>query len=414
MPRPNSVQLPKHGASRKNSARLAGAAHLIAFPQADGQAQAYVTRGHRIALACALLALGTALIPVLATISVATWQTSALVRMSPTEPLAPLAKATDPAFWFVHADAHYDGVYFYAIARDPLARGAEHNLIDNAAYRYGHAGYGLRGWLASAGLPAAVPLALLALGLFGIALAAGGASLVAQQLGWSPWSGLVVAVNPGLVYAPTVLTSEAVGAAVLTMALLAWLRQRWVSAGLLLVALCLIKEQLVLVPVGIAVWEAVQWARGSRPRDPGRRALALAGGPLVFGLWQWYLWGQFGVWPVLAGEGLVGVPLRGWFETFRDAARMGMNSFDLMQLGQAEVPILATLGAALAFGVARALRVRTVLDPIFLLLALLFFCLNRFNLLYPKDLIRASAIVLLLLPGVLRSSGVGDRRLTEP
>src|ERR1700676_4156926 len=83
----------------------------------------------------------------------------------------PLVREADPGFHFVSPAQHYDGTYYYAIARDLLLRGREHTLIDQATYRYGHP---LHGWLAgmlSFGQARAVPAALLLLSLIGLALA---------------------------------------------------------------------------------------------------------------------------------------------------------------------------------------------------------------------------------------------------
>src|SRR5262245_8164115 len=91
---------------------------------------------------------------------------TALVHLSTSDPAAQLAPRS---FSFVPADAHYDGVYFFAIAHDPLARGAAHTLIDNGAYRYGHPGYAWLAWLVSAGgRPGAIPYALVLVSLLGL------------------------------------------------------------------------------------------------------------------------------------------------------------------------------------------------------------------------------------------------------
>jgi hypothetical protein len=178
------------------------------------------------------------------------------------EPMAAVARATDPDFVLVPIASHYDGVYFYTVGRDPLARGDEHKLIDLGGYRYEHPGFGWLGWLLSAGQPSALPLALLLAALVCAAAAGGAASLLAADLGLSPWWGLVVALNPGLVYSITVVTSEAAGLAALLVSLYAWRRGRRLVAVIALTAACLIKEPFLLLPVGIAIYELVRWLRG--------------------------------------------------------------------------------------------------------------------------------------------------------
>src|SRR5215210_2591898 len=172
-----------------------------------------VTGERRIALACAAIALATTGAAVAAALAAREWSPSALVHMSATEPIARLARDADSGFHFVPPGAHYDGVYFYAIARDPFARGDAHTLIDGSAYRYGHAGYGWLAGIVSLGRAELVPSALLAINLVAVAVAAFAASALARDYGWSPWGGVVVAVNPGTIFAATVDTSEALGVA---------------------------------------------------------------------------------------------------------------------------------------------------------------------------------------------------------
>ena len=87
------------------------------------------------------------------------WDTSSLVRVHDNLPLAKLAQRDDPRFRLRGDAGFYDGAYFYAIARDPLARGEAHSMIEEAPYRYGHPAYGWLAWLASGGgRPAAVPM----------------------------------------------------------------------------------------------------------------------------------------------------------------------------------------------------------------------------------------------------------------
>ncbi|MEX2555739.1 MAG: hypothetical protein WEB06_08910 [Actinomycetota bacterium] len=371
-----------------------------------------MTPARRVALSCATAAVAISAVAVLATLSVRDWRVSTLVRMSAEEPMARLARETDPGFAFVHFEAHYDGVYFYAIANDPFARGEAHRLIDAAPYRYGHAGYGWLAWIVSFGRASAVPAALLGLGLAGMAIAAYVSSLLARELGWSGWWGLVVGLSPGAIFAVTVDTSEPVAMAATALALLAWTRRRWGWAGIALVAACLIKEPLLLVAAGLGVWEALRVLRGQRSPDLLRRGLAIVAGPVSFGAWAIYLRATFGEWPFShpSNEFLV-FPFTGWADSLRKAADLAMGSFDQSQIGNAAVALLPVTGAALLIGMVRAGRLRSELDPIFLLYALLIFSLNWLGLLYPKDLIRETTIPMALLPAVIasvRRSGPGE------
>ena len=162
----------------------------------------FASRRHRsISIVCALAALAAAGAGVVASLHWQEWDTTALVRMHNTLPLAKLAVHDDPGFRLRRTSGYYDGAYFYAIARDPLATGQAHKLLEEAPYYWGHPAYGWLTWLTSAGgRPGAVPDALLVVGLVSIFVAGATASLLAGSLGWTPWGGLVVALNPGLVF----------------------------------------------------------------------------------------------------------------------------------------------------------------------------------------------------------------------
>lgn len=354
-----------------------------------------------IPLRCACVAVAVAAILVLTTISTSGWQPSILVRMGAGEPMAQLASQADPDFRFVNDGAHYDGVYFYAIADDPLATGAAHTLIDKSAYRYGHPGYGWLGWLFSFGQTSAIPLVLLALGLVAIGAAAAGTSLLAAHLGWTPWAGLAVAFHPGLMYSLTALTSETVGAAFLVFALLFWVRGQNIAACATIVALCFTKEPFLLVPFGLAIWEGIRWLRdGDTPRLVDRVGL-LSVGPVMFIAYYFYLNGRFGEWPFEATEGFFAFPFMGWLQSIREASVFAVNEFFPSQVGAPSGPLLVGAGAAVVYGMFRAVRLRSPIDIPFLLIGLLTLSLQPIHLMYPKDMIREFSIPLLLLVFVI-------------
>lgn len=349
---------------------------------------------------CAVITVVAALFPVGIAISRAEWQPSVLVRMQADEPIAPYASEADPEFQFVDR-AHYDGVYFYAIARDPFATGDAHTLIDKAAYRYGHAGYGWLGWIFSLGQPAAVPNALLIVGLGSLALAAVATSRLSAELGWTPWGGLVVAANPGLTYSLTALTSETVGAGLLALGLLLWVRRRYAGAAVALAALCLVKEPFVLVPAGIALWECGRWLGHRETRATLGRIALLAIGPVLFACWYVYLRSQFGEWSFEATEGFFALPPFGWLEAIGQASDMARGDDLLSQIGAASSPLLTAFAVVLIAGLVRAFRVRTPVAVVFVLLTLLALALRPLGVLFPKDALRELSIPLLLLPLVL-------------
>ena len=346
-----------------------------------------------------MIAVATAAASVLATISVADWNPSVLVRMAEEEQLAPLARDADPDFKFVHYHGRGDGVSYYAIARDPLARGEEHRLFVWPAYRYGHPGYSWLAWALSLGHAAFVPYAFLVLNLLGMGVAGAAASLLARELGYTEWAGLAIAVNPGLVYSVTIDTSEPVAAALLLIVLLLWVRGRWKTAIPLIAALCFMKEWFVLVPAGLALWELLRFAR-TRRRELRLRAGALAVTIIPFGLWYLYVLLRFDEWPASPTRDFLQLPPTGWIQTARAAAERGMGTFDGVVTGHVTVPLLAVAAAALAFGAFRALWLRTPVDAVYLAFMPIVFAMNQWGLLYAKDMFREIAIPLVLLPAV--------------
>lgn len=344
--------------------------------------------------ACALAALATAGAAVAASLARQGWALSALVRMHDTLPIAKLALRDDHGFRLRHVSGFYDGTFFYAQARDPLATGEAHRLLGQAPYYWGHPGYGWLAWLASVGgHPSAIPAALLAVGLLAVALAGAATSLLAEALGWTRWGGLAVALNPGLVFAVVSDTGESVGAALLALGLLAHVRGRRGWALVLLAALCFVKEPLVLVPLAVAAWE-LWWGR--------RPFTALAVLPVVG--WWLYLREHLGSFPFVHAQGAsrLGWPFLGWERALLDAASQSWSgAIDTAQLGQAAVPLIVVVALAILVTAVRALRLRAVVDAPYVVLAALYACIVSKGVQYPKDLIRELALVLLLLPLVL-------------
>lgn len=356
----------------------------------------------RIAAACAAAAIAVSGVAALITIAFAGWESSVLVRMSETEPMAEVARFHDPDFAFVPAEGHFDGVYFYAIALDPFARNADvYTRIDLYQYRYGHPGYGWLSRLFGLGGVRSLPWSMLMVSLVGMGVAGWAVSRTADLLGRSAWWGLVAAVNPGLVLSVTVLTSEPAGVAFASLGLFFWFRGRTVVAAGLFAAACLVKEPFALVPAGLLGWEVLELIR--RRAVPGAtwRMLLLGISVLPVMWWHLYLRFRFGVYPIQEAPDFFGAPFAGWYDSFRfgtDLVGTGAS-----QLGTLVIPILTIVGASLVVATVRAFRLRSPFDTIFLLVVALATLYNYLLIGYPKDLVRELVISLLLLPPVIGS-----------
>lgn len=353
-----------------------------------------------VAVLCGFLAVAASVLTVVVT-QQGLPRPSALIKMSYSEPMAELAREADPSFVFVQPDAHYDGVYYYTMARDPLLLGEEHTRIDLGPYRYGHPMYGWSAAILSLGNAKYVPHALLLLSFTGIGVAAWAMSSLAVMFGRTAWGGLLVPASPGLLYASTISTTECFGAGLLGLTLLCWLRGRVGIAAVLMVCLCLTKEYFIFVPAGLGLWEVVQHWRLRTLRIDMAKVGALAAGPAALAAWLFYVQLQYGEWPASPGEGNVGIPIAGWLDTFRMAYAMAGGSFDQSQIGVTTPPILMAMAVVFCIAFAKALQMKGPLDGVVLGMMAFASTWGWRVLLYPHEIVRSPSIVLLVAVGSL-------------
>jgi hypothetical protein len=347
-----------------------------------------------IPLACGALALLLTVVSLVPLLRPQGWSLTALPRVSaPSTPMGERAKAIDPGFHTV--TNAYDGQFYWGIAIDPLARGYIHQRFDDASYRYGHPLLGWLGWLASGDTSRAVPAALLAICLASMFAAGWAASRLGQMLGGSSWQGLFVALNPGLLFAATHDLTEPLSAALMFAGLIAYLRGRvWLAASFLAL-LILSKEQFVLVPAGLALWDLLRARRGIR------HAAVLASSVLPAVVWWIYAHHQLGHW-FLSGKGSVGAPLSGWRRTLLDAGVWSnARAYYQFLMGEAMLAILIPLLALLVIAGLRALRFRTPVDVVYVLLGALGVCLAWRATYILTDALRNVSLLFALIPFVL-------------
>lgn len=375
----------------------------------------------RRAVACVIVAVGIAGIGAYATAKTAgNGRVSVLTRIAFDEPLARLAVTNDPDFAFVFRSGHYDGAYFYAIANDPFARGQAHTLIDQAAYRYGHAFYGVLGWIISGSNPKGIPYTLLAINLAAVAAGAFLVSRIAAEMGRSAWWGLLIGLNPGLIMAASADTAEPLGTALFLGGFWLWRRSRPMPAALLLSLAALTKEPFLVVAVGLAAYEAWRSIKaGGVRRVLSRRVLWLLTPLAVFVGWQAYIGAQLGTWPIFGGEGQLSAPFAGWVRGIRYAARLAAQADERTQIGIAALPLFLCFTGVMLVATVRAARLRTVWHYLFVPIAILNALVSWLVTLYPKDLLRWASLPIVLLPAVFlprddESSQQRSRNLGDP
>ena len=344
--------------------------------------------------ALALVAATLALVPSLRPVG---WDVTALPRVGSHGPLGTAAHRIDPGFHTIQAGS-YDGQFYWAIAVDPLATGSVHRTVDKPSYRYGHPLYGWLGWLFSAGQHTAAAAALLAVGLASLAAAAAAAAWLGVRRGGSGWESLFVVANAGLLYAAAHDLAEPLCAALLLVGLAAYLNGRRWAAFASFALLPLAKEQLVLVPVAVAVWEL--WRNQQRLR----RMLPFAAALLPCVTWWLYARVHFGAW-FTSGDTALGAPFSGWKRALLDA---GVNSYSTdylpNQVGEETLIVLAALVVLLATAGLFALRLRGPVDLLFIPLGVVALCLAPNATASLRDALRNTSLLVVLVPFVIAST----------
>ena len=243
-----------------------------------------------------------------------------------------------------------DGQAYAALARDPtLARPGvfEPNVSQvshrsEAAYRAERPLFGWLGWLASAGQPAAVPIALMALTVLGAAVLAAATGAVARSLGRRADLAFVVVMVPGSLILLAWTGPEAMAAGLGLAGVVVWPRSRPLAVAAFTAA-AFGRESLLLFPAAVAVWEL-------RPRNlhrrPATQVATLAVAPVTWAMWVVAVRLRLGEWPSSAGSARLAAPFVG---LVHGAARWGPA--ELLALGVGAV--LAAVAAVRLTGVWR-------------------------------------------------------------
>lgn len=200
----------------------------------------------------------------------------------------------------------YDAQFFYRQVRSPFDFSMERSngVAFDTEVRFGRIGYPLAAWVLSAGgQPAAVPWAMLAVGILSVGAIAWVLAEGARDALRSPWWGALAVAMPGVWFAlgrglADPLTAALVGAGALALG-----RRRHGLAALAFTAAALTKEQAVLVPAVYGVWRLWELARqvrrpvADRTATPGIADLPWVLPGIVFVAWQASVWGVTGTLP---------------------------------------------------------------------------------------------------------------------
>jgi hypothetical protein len=222
------------------------------------------------------------------------------------------------------------------------------------------------GWLLAGGRPAALPLALLAVGPLAVALGSAACGRQVAAYGRSRWWGLGFGLVPGVVVGVAFATAEPLGLALAALGLSLAVDRRFGLAGLAFAGASLTKETYLAFAGATAVWLLLRPdpAEATVPRGrPGRLAperlwpaMAVTV-PGVAGLGLWWLHVLRSL-PAsasdTAGAELFTVPLAGWAHTlarvaagdYRADAPVGLLG-PLLLTGSLVAPSVLAAGLAL-------------------------------------------------------------------
>jgi hypothetical protein len=221
----------------------------------------------------------------------------------------------------------YDGQFFFRFARNPFtrARTAFGIRLDGPSVRQQRILYPVLVWIASAGgHVVGVLWGLIVINALAIGAIALLGSLIAEDLGRSPFAGLLFAAIPGVLMGLTFDTAEPVAIAFALGGFLLLRRGSHRLAALALVAATLTRETTLLFSVGLLA--CVVWSRlRHRPAYEIAGARVPAWVPLapvaLYLVEQALLWAQWGrPAPLDTGQGDVGVPVIGFIRAMRDLA----------------------------------------------------------------------------------------------
>lgn len=332
-----------------------------------------------------------------------------LLDISPQRPISHLVKQMDPSFVLSAPGESYDGPFYWANAVDPFARGTAHTLIDMPGYRYGHPLYSWIAAILSLGHATWLPVVFWLMGLVCMGLAGWQVSSHARSMGASPWWGMAVAASPGLLFSASSDLTEALQLVLIVTVLRLWrsrTRRSPVLLAIVLVAACMSKEQLVLLPFSLAVDAVIQKVRFRTPL-PWSLVVALAAGPVVLFAWLRYLHTVMTPEQLAYQAGNIGLPFSQFGELLTSATHMRILDTDSAQIGSTAPSLLVAMGVVLLLGAITGLR-RTDALGIFATCQLaLMTCLGWRTLLLPHENLRipAVALVIALLSIAGRDSG---------
>ncbi|MFP3881059.1 MAG: hypothetical protein ACLFRT_14700 [Actinomycetota bacterium] len=163
----------------------------------------------------------------------------------------------------LRAGQGHDGKFFFVQANDPWVLDPQANamVLDRPLYRSQRMLYPVLAGGAGLFAPGMIVWSMLILNLLAMGVGTWVVSLIAMEMGGSPWGGLAFALNIGFFSEINIGGAGVVAAVAAFGAVLMFMRRRTAAGVGLLVAAVLAREAMLIAAAGIAFW---LWLRGRR------------------------------------------------------------------------------------------------------------------------------------------------------
>lgn len=271
----------------------------------------------------------------------------------------------------------YDGQFFYRLALDPARLDEEaYGIHFDIPVRRARIGYPALAWAAAGGGQRdAVPWALIALNVAGVALLAFLGGVAARDAGRHPLWGLLLAAFPGFVFTVARDLSEVLAVSALVAGLLLYRRGLPLAAGGALAVAVLTRETVMLAIAALAV---VWLARSRRALDATAWLLPVA----CFVGWEAVVDADVGSIPLHGDRANITAPFAGLVPKVADWLREPLSKALLVRFGIFLLLIWVVVLTAFSLVRSRARLQEKIAWAAFLALAV---CLSGYVYLDPAD-----------------------------
>jgi hypothetical protein len=209
----------------------------------------------------------------------------------------------------------YDGQFYYYIAHDPFILGQFYGHIDSPAYRYQRLIYPLTVRLMSFGQSALIPWMMVIVNLFTVLLGTWLVTLILRNFGLSPWYSLFYASLWGFLLSLLRSLPEPLAITFVVGAVFFYFKGKIISQAIALSLAALTQETTLLVSLAFFLY----WLG----KKNFRNLLFMLLPPLVYLLWQLYIFSHFHMFSYIGGTHNFGLPFLGITEKFLSLSKTG-------------------------------------------------------------------------------------------